>query len=48
MRFYVSGLNLLTFDQLGDLPIDPELPESGYNSSYPYMKIYSFGLNLKF
>ena len=48
LRFYVSGLNLLTFDQLGDLPIDPELPESGYNSSYPYMKIYSFGLNLKF
>ncbi|QPH40353.1 SusC/RagA family TonB-linked outer membrane protein [Pedobacter endophyticus] len=48
LRFYVSGLNLLTFDKLGDLPIDPELPESGYNSSYPYMKIYSFGLNLKF
>jgi len=56
LRFYVGGLNLLTFDKLGDLPIDPELPESGYNSaiggttsaSYPYMKIYSFGLNLKF
>ncbi|SDG66391.1 TonB-linked outer membrane protein, SusC/RagA family [Pedobacter terrae] len=48
LRFYVGGLNLLTFDQLGDLPIDPELPESGYNASYPYMKIYSLGLNLKF
>lgn len=48
VRFYVGGLNLLTFDKLGDMPIDPELPESGYNSSYPYMKIYSFGLNLKF
>ncbi|WP_175634295.1 SusC/RagA family TonB-linked outer membrane protein [Pedobacter ghigonis] len=48
LRFYASGLNLLTFDKLGDLPIDPELPESGYNSSYPYMKIYSFGVNLKF
>ncbi|TKC02315.1 SusC/RagA family TonB-linked outer membrane protein [Pedobacter cryotolerans] len=48
LRFYVGGLNLLTFDKLGDLDIDPELPESGYNSSYPYMKIYSFGLNLKF
>ncbi|PWS29191.1 hypothetical protein DHW03_05045 [Pedobacter yonginense] len=56
LRFYVSGLNLLTFDQLDGLPIDPELPESGYNSningvssaSYPYMKIYSFGVNLKF
>ncbi|GAA4205289.1 TonB-dependent receptor [Pedobacter jeongneungensis] len=48
LRFYVGGLNLLTFDKLGDLPIDPELPESGYNASYPYMKIYSLGLNLKF
>jgi TonB-linked SusC/RagA family outer membrane protein len=48
LRIYAGGLNLITFDKLGDLPIDPELPESGYNSSYPYMKIYSFGLNLKF
>jgi TonB-linked SusC/RagA family outer membrane protein len=48
LRLYVGGLNLLTFDKLGELDIDPELPESGYNSSYPYMKIYSFGLNLKF
>ncbi|ARS39441.1 hypothetical protein CA265_07160 [Sphingobacteriaceae bacterium GW460-11-11-14-LB5] len=48
LRFYVGGLNLLTFDKLGDLPIDPELPESGYNASYPYMKIYSLGMNLKF
>jgi TonB-linked SusC/RagA family outer membrane protein len=48
LRFYVSGLNLLTFDKLGSLNVDPELPEAGYNSSYPYMKIYSFGLNMKF
>jgi TonB-linked SusC/RagA family outer membrane protein len=48
LRFYVGGLNLLTFDKLGKLDIDPELPESGFNSSYPYMKIYSFGINLKF
>lgn len=55
LRFYVSGLNLLTFDKLGNLDIDPELPESGYSygtsssgAYYPYMKIYSFGLNLKF
>ncbi len=47
-RIYAGGLNLLTFDKLGDLDLDPELPESGYNSSYPYMKIYSFGINLKF
>jgi TonB-linked SusC/RagA family outer membrane protein len=48
LRLYVSGLNLLTFDRLKGLPVDPELPEAGYNSSYPYMRIYSFGLNLKF
>ena len=56
VRFYASGLNLVTFDHLDGLPLDPELPESGYNSningtasaSYPYMKIYSLGLNLKF
>ena len=56
LRFFVSGLNLLTFDKLNGLPVDPELPESGYASSigginsasYPYMKIYSFGMNLKF
>lgn len=48
LRVYASGLNLLTFSKVNDLGIDPELPESGYNNSYPYMKIYSFGLNLKF
>lgn len=48
VRFFVSGLNLLTFDKLGGLNLDPEIPEAGYNSSYPYMKIYSLGLNLKF
>lgn len=52
LRFYISGTNLLTFDKLGGLPFDPEAPEAGYNSTnqanYPYMRIYSFGLNLKF
>ncbi|RKR81964.1 TonB-linked SusC/RagA family outer membrane protein [Mucilaginibacter gracilis] len=48
VRFYISGLNMLTFDKLGSLNIDPEVPEAGYNSSYPLMKVYSFGLNLKF
>lgn len=47
-RFYVSGFNLFTFDKLGDLPIDPEIPEAGYNSSYPYLRSFSVGLNVKF
>ncbi|RZK58453.1 MAG: TonB-dependent receptor [Pedobacter sp.] len=48
VRFYVSGFNLLTFDKLGDLPIDPEIPESGYINSYPYLRSFSLGLNVKF
>ncbi len=48
IRFYVSGFNLFTFDKLGDLPIDPEIPESGYINSYPYLRSYSLGLNVKF
>lgn len=48
IRFYVSGFNLLTFDKLGDLPIDPEIPESGYINSYPYLRSYALGLNVKF
>ena len=55
LRIYANGLNLLTFDKLGKLPLDPELPDAGYyasgaNASYPYpfSRIYSFGVNLKF
>ncbi|TZF83278.1 TonB-dependent receptor [Pedobacter sp. BS3] len=47
-RFYVSGFNLLTFDKLGNLPIDPEIPEAGFNSSYPYLATFALGMNLKF
>ena len=48
IRFYVSGFNLFTFDKLDGLPIDPEIPESGYINSYPYLRSYSLGLNVKF
>lgn len=48
IRFYVSGFNLLTFDKLDGLPIDPEIPESGYINSYPYLRSYALGLNVKF
>ncbi|RYE37084.1 MAG: TonB-dependent receptor [Sphingobacteriaceae bacterium] len=57
LRIYLSGLNLLTFDKLGNLNMDPEIPQAGYNTlapdgssaaNYPYMKIYSFGLKMKF
>jgi TonB-linked SusC/RagA family outer membrane protein len=48
IRLYVSGFNLLTFDKLKDLPIDPEIPEAGYINSYPSLRSYSLGLNVKF
>jgi len=47
-RLFVSGYNLLTFDKLGGLPIDAEIPEAGYNSSYPALATFVLGLNLKF
>ncbi len=47
-RFYVTGFNLLNFNKLDGLPIDPEIPEAGYINSYPYLRSFSVGLNVKF
>lgn len=47
-RFYISGFNLLTFSDVGNLPIDPEIPTSGYGSNYPYLKTYSAGITANF
>lgn len=47
-RFYISGFNLLTFSKINDLPIDPEIPGSGYGSSYPYLKTYAAGISINF
>ena len=44
-RIYVSGTNLLTF--AGFKEYDPESNDGG-NTSYPQMRNYSVGLNLKF
>ena len=44
-RIYVSGTNLLTF--CGFKEYDPESNDGG-NTSYPQMRNYSVGLNLKF
>jgi len=45
VRIYVSGTNLLTF--AGFKEYDPEAND-GDNTSYPQMRNYSVGLNLKF
>jgi hypothetical protein len=47
-RFYVMGFNLLTISKVNDLGIDPEIPTAGYNSSYPYLRTFAAGVNLKF
>ena len=45
VRIYVSGTNLLTFDKLGEYPIDPE---SGGTYTYPQQRVYSVGVNVTF
>ncbi|WP_345950861.1 TonB-dependent receptor [Mucilaginibacter sp. PAMB04274] len=48
LRIYLSGFNLLTFDKLDGLGIDPEMPQSGYAFAYPNLRTYSVGINVKF
>jgi len=48
LRIYLSGFNLLTFDKLDGMNIDPEMPQSGYVFAYPNLRTYSVGLNVKF
>ncbi len=45
LRIYISGTNLLTFDNLKYL--DPEMPNNN-NGYYPQQKTYSLGINLTF
>jgi hypothetical protein len=54
-RIYFSGENLITFDKLGDMPIDPEIDFSqtqldndraGFGRVYPYRKTIAFGLQV--
>ncbi len=47
-KFYVMGFNLLSFDQLGDLPIDAEIPLAGYVNNYPYIRTFAAGISLNF
>ena len=45
VRFYVSGVNLLTFSKFKLW--DPELNVS-YGNAYPQMQTYTFGVNVNF
>ncbi len=43
LRLYLSGTNLITIDNLGIYPVDPEV--SGVDS-YPIQKVYTLGVNI--
>ena len=43
-RIYVQGLNLLTFDKLGDVDIDPETKSGDGASWYPIQKVFNLSL----
>lgn len=47
-RIFVSGNNIFSISRLGELGIDPETPNAGRFSSYPYVKTFAIGLNVKF
>lgn len=47
-RIYVQGLNLLTFDKLGDVDIDPETKSGDGASWYPIQKVFNFGIDITF
>ena len=47
-RIYVQGLNLLTFDKLGDVDIDPETKSGDGASWYPIKKVFNFGIDITF
>ncbi|WP_412468277.1 SusC/RagA family TonB-linked outer membrane protein [Pedobacter sp. KLB.chiD] len=47
-RIFVSGNNIFSISKLNELDIDPETPNAGRFSSYPYVKTFAVGLNVKF
>ena len=55
VRVYVSGETLFTIDKLGDIPLDPETNTTsgdggtqGFGRIYPYVRTWSFGLQVSF
>lgn len=47
VRFYLQGTNLLTFDGMGDVDIDPEAG-NGWGGKYPILKVFNFGVDVTF
>ncbi|MBP1664833.1 MAG: TonB-linked outer membrane protein, SusC/RagA family [Bacteroidetes bacterium] len=47
VRFYAQGLNLITFDNLDEVDVDPETKE-GSGDWYPIQKVFNFGVEINF
>jgi TonB-linked SusC/RagA family outer membrane protein len=45
VKVYVTGTNILTFDTMKDIELDPEIGQSN-GLVYPIVKLYTFGLNI--
>ncbi|MBC7743607.1 MAG: TonB-dependent receptor [Flavobacterium sp.] len=48
IRIYANGLNLFTWDKLPTKDFDPEVGSSRDNLAYPMLRMYNFGVNVKF
>ncbi len=46
-RFYFQGMNLLTFDKLGDIDVDPEIKE-GRGDWYPVQRVFNLGVSINY
>lgn len=47
VRFYVQGMNLLTFDGLNDVDVDPET-QKGNGAWYPIQRVFNFGVDITY
>ncbi len=47
VRVYLQGMNLLTFDKLGDVDVDPET-KNGSGDWYPIQRIFNFGIDITY
>lgn len=47
VRVYIQGMNLLTFDGLDDVDVDPET-QNGNGAWYPIQRIFNFGIDITY
>lgn len=47
VRVYAQAQNLITWDKLGDIDVDPEIRNGG-GDWYPILKVFNFGIDVTF